>query len=369
MKKKKLLTVFLLFIIIFNTVSCDEIRQFIEPLNSETETETETETDEETEEEQNVSRPSYIDPLTGEPSNTDFSTSRPIAVVVKNDRIASPQYGLSKAGVLYEALVEGGMTRFLAVYSDVSLVDRVGPVIDTRIYFYDFAANHGAAIVQAGVTQKSAIEQRARGITALDAISGEMLPGFFRDEILAQVRGSDTSILTDANGLKARAQQYGVTLSTSKRDSPYSIMNYMLTKEMENGRYCTYLSIPFSANMVVEYTYSTLTNKYSRSQYESQHKDAVTGEVLSFTNIFLIIADYNVIEPAKGEMEITNKGSGTGYYISGGNYEMIRGERSDGKSPIQFYETDGLTPLQISAGNTYIAVLPPRLSGNLKFER
>ena len=369
MKRSKPFLFVLLIIIVISITSCEEIEQFINLQNTETVTETDTETETEEETEQLIVRPKYTDPLTGEPTEKDFSTSRPIAVVVKNDRMASPQYGLSKASVLYEALVEGGMTRFLAVYPDVSLVEKVGPVIDTRIYFYDFAANHGAAIVQAGTTQKSAIEQRARGITALDAVNGEMLPGFYRDDLLIQARGTENSILTEADGLRTRAIQYGVTLSTSNHDSPYKIIDYLLTKEMRNGKYCTYLCIPFSSNMIVEYNYSTLTNKYSRTQYGSPHKDAVNGEVLSFTNLFVIIAEYNVLDPSSGEMGITNKGSGNGYYISGGSYETIRWERTDGSSPVEFYEIDGINPLEISAGSTYIAVLSPRLSGNIKFEK
>lgn len=365
--KRKIILLVLLFAVVINTVSCDQIKNIIYPQNTETETEEETE--EETVDTPRIIKPAFTDPLTGEPSDKDFSNSRPVAVVVKNDRKASPQYGLSKASVLYEALVEGGMTRFLAVYSDVSLVNKVGPVIDSRTYFYDFAANHNAVFVQAGTTASGNKAQVARGITALDAIVGDMTPGFYRDELLEKARGFENSVVTDASGLKARASQYGVSLAVSARTSPYEIMDYLLNREMNNGKYCTYLSIPFSTNMVVEFTYSTLTNKYSRIQYDEPHTDAETGKPLSFTNLILIVADYNVINQETGEMEVVNNGGGSGYYVYGGSSVMIKWQRTDGTNPIKLYETDGLTPLKIAAGNTYFAIVSPRLSGRIEFEK
>ena len=68
-------------------------------------------------------------------------------------------------------------------------------------------------------------------------------------------------------------------------------------------------------------------------------------------------------------MNIVNTGKGSGYYIYGGSSIMITWQRTDGENPIKLYEADGLTPLQISSGNTYVAVVSPRLSGKIEFER
>ena len=354
--------------------SCDRIEQIGEfiknPFQSDTETEAETTVGElDAPESLEIQRAEFIDPITAEPTDKDLSKSRPVAVVIKNDRTASPQYGLSDAAVLYEASVEGGLTRFLAVYSDVGKVDKVGPVIDSRSYFYDFAANHNAVFVQAGTTTNGNKVQVSRGLTALDAIVGEMTPGFYRDQLLIAARGAENSILTDANGLKTRAMQYGISTTTVNQVLPYTTTDYLLNRDMRGGSYCTFLSIPFSNNMTVEYTYSTLTNKYSRSQYGEIHRDAKANKQLSFTNLIIIIADYNTVDIKTGEMNIVNSGKGSGYYIYGGSKIMITWQRTDGANPIKLYEADGLTPLEISSGNTYIAVVSPRLSGKIEFER
>ena len=69
-----------------------------------------------------------------------------------------------------------------------------------------------------------------------------------------------------------------------------------------------------------------------------------------------------------GEMSIINSGRGSGYYIYGGSYVMITWQRTDGNNPIKLFAADGSTPLEISSGNTYIAVVSPKLLGRIEFE-
>ena len=310
----------------------------------------------------------YRDPLTGELIDDDLSGMRPAAVVIKNDRLAAPQYGLSEAGILYEAAVEGGMTRFLAVYPGVSSLDNVGPVIDSRTYFYDFAANHDAMIVIAGSTAAGRELAEKRNITALDAIVGELEPGFERNAQLISERGSENSILAKGSGLKFRAQALGVEIRTDKAPVPYTILDSMENREMPDGKHCSKLSIQFSANMNVYFTFSTLTNTYSRFQYGDKHIDAKTGKQLSFANLLVIFADQNTLNPATGEISISASGKGTGYYVYGGSYIPISWTRTGGEYPIKLYEADGKTPLTVSAGRTYIAVMSSSQRGKVVAE-
>jgi hypothetical protein len=310
----------------------------------------------------------YRDPLTGELIDDDLSGMRPAAVVIKNDRLAAPQYGLSEAGILYEAAVEGGMTRFLAVYPSVSSLDNVGPVIDSRTYFYDFAANHDAMIVIAGSTAAGRELAEKRNITALDAIVGELEPGFERNAQLISERGSENSILAKGSGLKFRAQALGVEIRTDKAPVPYTILDSMENREMPDGKHCSKLSIQFSANMNVYFTFSTLTNTYSRFQYGDKHIDAKTGKQLSFANLLVIFADQNTLNPATGEISISASGKGTGYYVYGGSYIPISWTRTGGEYPIKLYEADGKTPLTVSAGRTYIAVMSSSQRGKVVAE-
>lgn len=374
MKKRtlKIITALVLLALTAALCSCDTLNEINGIIKKYTGT-TEASTEERTEETEAVTEPpqitqKYADPLTGEPSDEDRSKSRPVAIVIKNDRLAAPQYGLSDAGVIYEAAVEGGMTRLLAVYSDLASVNGVGPVIDARTYFYDFAANHNAMIVLAGTTKAGRELAAKRDITALDAIVGELEPGFERNEQLIKERGSENSILAKGAGLKMRALSLGIETKTDKSAVPYKILDSLENREMPGSSHCSKLTVQFSSNMNVYFTFSTLTNSYSRFQYGEKHIDAKTDRQLSFTNLIVIFSDQSTLDTATGELSITASGKGTGYYVYGGSYIPISWTRTGGEYPIKLYEADGKTQLTVSAGKTYIAVVSSSARGKVLFE-
>ena len=70
--------------------------------------------------------------LTGQWTSTEQANRRPIAVMIPNNRPAMPQYGLSKAGIIYEAPVEGRITRLMAVFEEFDDLERIGPVRSSR---------------------------------------------------------------------------------------------------------------------------------------------------------------------------------------------------------------------------------------------
>lgn len=71
----------------------------------------------------------------------------PIVAMIENAVDARPQSGLSAADVIYEAVAEGGITRFMAVfYCDVANAAKVAPVRSARIYFVNLAAEYNKPI-------------------------------------------------------------------------------------------------------------------------------------------------------------------------------------------------------------------------------
>lgn len=82
--------------------------------------------------------------LTGQWIDESKATRRPIAVMVPNNRPAWPQYGLSKAGIIYEAPVEGRITRLMVVLEDFDDLERVGPVRSSRDYYVYTAMGYEA---------------------------------------------------------------------------------------------------------------------------------------------------------------------------------------------------------------------------------
>lgn len=87
-------------------------------------------------------------PLNGtmytQPQRDLWLTRRPLGVMIENSKAARPQSGLSSADVVYEAVAEGGITRFMAVfYCDSSEI--VGPVRSARTYYLDWISEYGSS--------------------------------------------------------------------------------------------------------------------------------------------------------------------------------------------------------------------------------
>ncbi len=69
-----------------------------------------------------------------------------IAVIIENLSTIRPQAGLQEAGVVYEALAEGGITRFLALFAGHN-ADLIGPVRSMRPYYLEWCAEYEAMCV------------------------------------------------------------------------------------------------------------------------------------------------------------------------------------------------------------------------------
>lgn len=67
---------------------------------------------------------------------------RPLGIMIENHEESRPQAGLSSADVIYEAVAEGSITRFLAVFYCQN-VELIGPVRSARTYFLDFISEYG----------------------------------------------------------------------------------------------------------------------------------------------------------------------------------------------------------------------------------
>src|ERR1700744_4331733 len=64
-----------------------------------------------------VASPKYYSPLTGVQVATQADETTPVtAVMIENSPDARPQSGLKDSGVVFEAIAEGGITRFMAIY-------------------------------------------------------------------------------------------------------------------------------------------------------------------------------------------------------------------------------------------------------------
>ena len=76
--------------------------------------------------------------LTGEPVSEIIGKQRPYAIMINNIETSLPQSGVSQAEMIYEAQVESGITRLMAVFQDVDNIEKIGSIRSARHYYMPF---------------------------------------------------------------------------------------------------------------------------------------------------------------------------------------------------------------------------------------
>jgi hypothetical protein len=89
-------------------------------------------------------------PLDGVIVDVPEASSSVFAIMIDNHVDARPEAGLDKAGLVFEAEAEGGITRYLAFFPTNMLVEKIGPVRSARPYFIDWANEFNALYVHVG---------------------------------------------------------------------------------------------------------------------------------------------------------------------------------------------------------------------------
>ena len=171
------------------------------------------------------------------------STSRPYAIMINNIVTARPlQSGLQDAYIMYEIIVEGGITRYLALFMDQSTT-RIGSIRSARHYFLDYALENDAIYVHHGQSPQAASDLSALKI---DRIVVDDSKTGWRDKSLkvASEHTLFTSIEKLNNGLgKLRAKRNNNLLLN------YSVDEIDMSK-MENAKVANNVSITYSRGTV-----------------------------------------------------------------------------------------------------------------------
>lgn len=116
--------------------------------------------------------------LTGELVPAAQGNRRPLAVMMSNDKAALPQYGINRAGVVYEAPVEGAMNRYMAIMENYDDLDRIGSVRSCRTYYTYFAREFDAIYAHFG--QSTFAKPYLKNVDNINGIEGIGSTAYYR---------------------------------------------------------------------------------------------------------------------------------------------------------------------------------------------
>lgn len=281
------------------------------------------------------------------------SKTRPYAVMINNNHAAWPQAGIKDAYLVYEIVVEGGITRMMALYKDADTA-KIGSIRSSRHYFLDYALENDAIYVHFGWSPQAQSDISKLGI---NNINGLYDSSFWRDTTLK--RAYEHTAFTNIEKLNITAKNKGYRMESDKD----LLLNYSVDEinlnEKEGAVVANNVSIKYSNYHTTSYEYDSVNKVYKRSMSDEANVDLDTGIQYTAKNIITYqVKDVALADTEnKGRRDLNNIGSGEGYYITNGYAIPITWEKTS-RSGQTVYKYKNGTEINVNDGNTFIQIQP-----------
>ena len=289
------------------------------------------------------------------------SDTRPYAVMINCHNGALPQAGLDNAYIVYELMVEGGITRMMALFKDKD-VDKIGSVRSARTQYLDYVYENDAIYGHAGGAEDALKRISSEGINDVD-VDGQY---GFRDTSLD--RAWEHKLFTSTKLLGEGVSNRGYRTTTEVKSLlKYSADEIDLSK-LDGSSAASNISIKYSDYRTSNYIYDSENKVYLRSMNDTKNVDLVTGEQYKVKNIIIYGVNYsNYCDHGYcAYQKIDNVGTGEGYYVSNGYSIPITWNKSSKNDRTIYKVKSSGEELVVNDGNTYIHIYPT--SGNLSIE-
>lgn len=273
---------------------------------------------------------------------------RPFAVMIDNqgDRVL-PQGGLCKAQLIYEAIVEGGITRYMPVFWGQES-ELIGPVRSARHYFLDYAMEHDAIYVHIGYSPMAMNDIINLGVNNINGA-----PGVFWDLTDDPANWQDSYTSTERLGDYISKAKYR-TETEKGMVFKYSSENL----ELANSQKAEKISLTYSQEYISSYIYDPKTGLYQRSRQGKPHMERMTGEQITAKNIIIQkVENYNIKGDECGRQDLNTVGRGEGYFITNGRCIEITWSK-DSRTDRTKYTDKGEKEIVLNKGQTWVQIFP-----------
>ena len=282
-------------------------------------------------------------PLTGKrvlPGKTDRLRHPVLVAKIDNTVSSQPQVGLSKADLVVEELVEGGLTR-LAVFYYAHVPTNAGPIRSMRASDIDVVSPAHASIVTSGAAPQTIRRIRAAHIRYY----AEPTRGMYR----SPARVAPYNLFVSLRTVAATARR--------KPATPPAYLAWGSARKLPRGRKATTIGAQFS-------TVHTTQWVFSHGRYHNTDSNAPAGDQFPATTVLVLRVregDAGYLDPAGHHVpETLLRGSGHALLFHGGR--MVAATWHKGKAPAAriTLTTKAGHQLKVPAGHTWIELVPVR---------
>ena len=309
-------------------------------------------------------------PFTNEWEDEAVADTRPLAVMYPINKEAQPQYGLSNVAVFYEIMEEGSMSRQMGILENWQSLERIGNIRSIRDYFVYAALEYDPIIIHFGgpelyvkdILTRSDVEN----MNGVGGVMGSAYGAFYR---VPAGSTSEHTAFTDGKHVVAAAKTAGFQLE--HRKYYYGQSHFQFANESDPNTLSAYTDAVDATDIDMAGCYPVTKSAlkynqddhlYYKTLYGAKQIDAKTKEQLSFSNILIERAYYEVRDDhgyLAFQMHDTTR---DGYFITQGKMIHVTwkkeaiGNTEPDYSPTRFYDDNG-KEITVNTGRTMIFVI------------
>ncbi len=275
---------------------------------------------------------------------------RPYAVMIDNEGSKPlPQGGIKKAQIVYEIIVEGGVTRLMPIFWNAD-AELIGPVRSSRHYFLDYVMEHDAIYVHFGWSPLAKSDISKLKINNINGVGkgGEVFWDLTKD------RNNWQDSYTSSQRLDECVEGLKYPVNTDQK-----LMLSYNASDMEPGtENAGKIEVKYSGGYVCSYEYDPASKKYSRFRQGKPHMERTDNTQLTAKNIIIqYVSNKRISGDREDRQELSNIGSGSGLFISCGKMTEITWSKKSRGSKTEYMDTEG-KPVLLNPGQTWIQIVP-----------
>ena len=297
--------------------------------------------------------------LTGEMTDVAKADRRPLAIMMSNDKESLPQHGINRAGVVYEAPVEGDMNRYMAVIEDYDDLERIGSVRSCRTYYTYFAREFDAIYAHFG--QSTFAKPYLKNVDNINGIEGVGDTAYYRSNDKKRPHNAYASFA----GIQRAIERLGYS---QEYDSSYE-GHFLFARtgspvELSgDGVIDAYKVTPGYVYNKPWFEYNEDDGLYYRYQYGAAH-EGNEGQIAVRNILIQYCAAGYYASTAYRNINVHD--GAWGYYITGGKAEEVSWKK-DGEFGVTHYYDAAGQEIVLNQGKTWICIMTGQDMGKAEF--
>ena len=320
-----------------------------------------------------TSLPAYnADPLTGEPRR---SNGRMVGVMVNNisntqRQNARPQRGIGSADLLIESKVEGGISRFCAVYYDANAIPEVGPLRSGRDQFLQLLMPWQALYYHDGESAPCTKFINVYNYSGLNIGGKNYFNTPVHPHVAHRIKRNENvayehTEFTSAKEIKKAAADADIGLTYPYEGTFFRFADYRTdaVNDLADAPSARSIFITHSASYKTSFAYNSWNRNYKMSMYSNRTKkfesavDELTSKQLTFANVVVCFANIAAYAGDSHDVqEVQYVEGGQAYLFTSGGVQTGRWEKDHPTHPIRLY-TDAGEEMTLNRGKTYFALV------------